>query len=475
MAEGTSGKKTARSGGIRRRWLTNSVSIVLFIVVAAVVGFSLALARYYYDAMEEGLKARAGSAASFFRNYTESEYRRTAKSYADTFSEKNKLELQFIEPSGAILCSSYGLTTGTMPDTPDIRGAFSDTVMSVWRGHDPSTGERVMAATAPVLYRGAPVGAVRVVTSMAEVDHRLLVATGAVSLVGLALLAMLYVSSLLFMRSIIEPLGGVTETARRIADGSYGIQMTKRYDDEIGDLSDAINDMSLKIRQAEKMQTEFISSVSHELRTPLTAINGWAETIMNGELRNPEDVRKGMEIIVGEAHRLANMVEALLEFSRISDGRFTLSVEPLDLKAELEDAVYTYREFFRRDGIELHYEDCPEETVPITGDPARPRQVFCNLLDNAAKHGGQGKRVDVSIRVKEDRATVAIRDYGPGIPEEELPYVKNKFYKGSSKARGSGIGLAVCQEIMDRHGGTLTIGNAPGGGCVAEITLPCGT
>ena len=471
MAEGTSGAKPAKLSGIRRRWMTNSVSIVLLIVVVAVIGFSVALARYYYDAMEEGLRARAGSAASFFRNYTESEYRRTAKSYADTFSEKSKLELQFVEPSGAILCSSFGLTTGTTPDTPDIRTALDKAVMSVWRGHDPSTGERVMSATAPVLYRGALVGAVRVVTSMREVDQRLLVVTGMVALVGLALLAMLYISSLFFVRSIIEPLGGITETARRIADGSYGIQMTKQYDDEIGDLIDAINDMSLKIRQSEIVQTEFISSVSHELRTPLTAINGWAETVMNGELQNPEDVHKGMEIIVGEAHRLTNMVEELLEFSRISDGRFTLTVEPLDLKAELEDAVYTYREFFRRDGIALYYEDCPRETVPVIGDPERLRQVFCNLLDNAAKHGGQGKRVDVAIRADE-AAHITIRDYGPGIPEEELPYVKNKFYKGSSKARGSGIGLAVCQEIVDRHGGTLTIGNAEGGGCVAEITLP---
>ena len=209
-----------------------------------------------------------------------------------------------------------------------------------------------------------------------------------------------------------------------------------------------------------------------ELRTPLTAITGWAETIQSGELKNPEDVRKGMDIIVSEARRLTNMVEELLEFSRISDGRFTLSVEPMDLKAELEDAVYTYREFFRREGIELTYQDCPEEMLPISGDPERMRQVFCNLLDNAAKHGGSGKRIDVSIAQDGEEAVIRIRDYGPGIPEEELPHVKYKFYKGSSKARGSGIGLAVCEEIVTRHEGTLTIGNAEGGGCLVTIRLP---
>ena len=464
-----------RARGIRQRWLANSVSVVLFMVVLAVVAFSVATARYYYDAVEEGLKARAGSAASFFRNYTQTEYRRTAKNYVDNFSEKSKLELQFIEPDGAILYSSYGLTTGTMPQTPDIAQAFERAVMSPWQGRDPVTRERIMAVTAPVLYQGTLVGGVRVVTSTGEVDRQLMLATGTVALIGVALLAMLYISNLFFVRSIIDPLGGITETARRIADGSYGIQMEKTYDDEIGELTDAINDMSLKIKQAEKVQTEFISSVSHELRTPLTAINGWAETIMNGELQEPEDVRKGMGIIVSEARRLTNMVEELLEFSRISDGRFTLAVEPLDLKAELEDAVYTYREFFRRDGIQLNYSDCAPEELPVTGDPERLRQVFCNLLDNAAKHGGAGKRIDVTVSQDEPWATIVIRDYGPGIPEDELPYVKNKFYKGSSRARGSGIGLAVCEEIVGRHGGELALSNAEGGGCAVEIRLPIGT
>ena len=267
-------------------------------------------------------------------------------------------------------------------------------------------------------------------------------------------------------------MAGITETAKRIAAGSYGVQIEKRYDDEIGALTDTINDMSLKINQSEKMKNEFISSVSHELRTPLTAINGWAETIMNGEVRDAGDVKKGMGIIVSEARRLTNMVEELLEFSRIQDGRFTLSVEPMDIKAELEDAVYTYREFFRREGIELNHFDCDEEFPPIAGDPERLRQVFCNLLDNAAKHGGSGKRIDTAIARDEDQVVITIRDYGPGIPAEELPHVKYKFYKGSSKARGSGIGLAVCDEIITRHEGTLDIDNAEGGGGIVTIHLP---
>ena len=272
-----------------------------------------------------------------------------------------------------------------------------------------------------------------------------------------------------------EPVAGITEITKRIAGGSYGIQIEKQHDDEIGDLTDAINDMSTRIDQAEKMKSEFISSVSHELRTPLTAINGWAETIQRGEVRDAEDVKKGMGIIVSEAKRLTNMVEELLDFSRMEDGRFTLSMEPVDLKAEFEDAVYTYREFFRKEGIELTYTDSEEEFPPVNADPERLRQVFSNLLDNAAKHGGSCGRIDCAIRQEDDWAVITIRDYGPGVPVDELPLIKTKFYKGSSKARGSGIGLAVCEEIVSRHGGELIIGNAEGGGCIVTIRLPEGT
>ena len=110
--------------------------------------------------------------------------------------------------------------------------------------------------------------------------------------------------------------------------------------------------------------------------------------------------------------------------------------------------------------------------LPSPATPERLKQVFCNVLDNAAKHGGSGKRIDTSISREGEFEVVRVRDYGPGIPEAELPFIKQKFYKGSSKARGSGIGLAVCDEIVGLHNGIFTIGNAEGGGAVVTICLP---
>ena len=472
MAKKTQRGDRGKIRGIRKRWMLNSVGVVMLLLILVLITYSAALWGYYYNSMSESLTAKAQSAADMYNKLTHSEYRTAAQNLVQSYEEKGRLELQFLDTSGTVLYSGYGLFAGTVPDTPDIAGALTDQQLTVWKGVDPSTGEHIMAVSTPVVYRGTLVGVIRYVTSLAEVDRQIVIAIAVGVLAAAAIMAMIYFSNLYFVRSIVEPLASINEIARLIADGSYGVQIEKKFDDEIGELTDTINDMSLKIKQSEKTQSEFISSVSHELRTPLTAITGWAETIQSGELRSPEDVRKGMDIIVSEAHRLTNMVEELLEFSRIEDGRFTLAVEPLDLKAEVEDAVYTYKEFFRKEGIALEYTECPEEMLPISGDPDRLRQVFCNLLDNAAKHGGSGKRIDVLLSQEGEEAVLQIRDYGPGIPEAELPHVKYKFYKGSSKARGSGIGLAVCEEIVTRHEGQLIIGNAQGGGCLVTIRLP---
>lgn len=459
--------------GIRKRWMVNYISVVLFIVLLAVAAFSAAMGSYYYSTLSESLKQKAENAISSFDYYrTEAEYYDNARAVVAGEPNSDKLEVEYLDADGQIRFSSSDLTAFRSPGTPDIAEAISMKRTKVWIGADPSTGEHIMAASSPLMIDGEVVGVMRYVTSLNKVDKQIIIIVAIALGIGLGILGMVYFSNLYFIRSIVDPVAGITETAKRIAAGSYGVQIEKRYDDEIGALTDTINDMSLKINQSEKMKNEFISSVSHELRTPLTAINGWAETIMNGEVRDAGDVKKGMGIIVSEARRLTNMVEELLEFSRIQDGRFTLSVEPMDIKAELEDAVYTYREFFRREGIELNHFDCDEEFPPIAGDPERLRQVFCNLLDNAAKHGGSGKRIDTAIARDEDQVVITIRDYGPGIPAEELPHVKYKFYKGSSKARGSGIGLAVCDEIITRHEGTLDIDNAEGGGCIVTIHLP---
>lgn len=274
-----------------------------------------------------------------------------------------------------------------------------------------------------------------------------------------------------FFVCVSSPISELTVFARKIAEGRYGLQMKDKYVNELGSLTSEINNMSEKVAVAEKSRVEFISQVSHELRTPLTAITGWAETIAY-DPGLQDDSQKGLSIITKEAERLTGMVAELLEFTRIQEGRFNLNVELIDITAELEDALMTYGELVRQAGMEVNYTEPPAEIPLIPGDPERLKQVFLNIIDNAAKHGCEGGRLDVSISSQPSGVQIVFRDYGHGIPEGELSHVKERFYKGSSTNRGTGIGLSVCDEIITRHGGVLDIRTPVDGGCQVSVLLP---
>ena len=464
-----------RLRGLRQRWLFNTVLPIALLLTLIAAVFSAGITSYYYVTMQRGLENRAQAMADSFNEYFmdngyRSYYQKATQS-AEGFEEKTRIELQFLNSSGRIEVSTSGLTAGSSPGTEDINGARENR-MTPFQGEDPETGEKIMAVSCPLVSDGRVVGVLRMVTSLQDVNFQIMLTVSMVVLVALLTLVLVIASNLIFINNVVEPVAVVSEAAKRISAGSYGFRIEKKSPDELGELVENINDMSLKIGQNEKMKSEFISSVSHELRTPLTAINGWGETILEDPAGDPEQLRRGIRIILNESRRLSTMVEELLDFSKMEDGRFTLSIEEMDLQAELEDAIFTYRELFRQEGIELGYEAGDDLLPPISGDPERLTQVFCNVLDNAAKHGGAGGRIQVSIFQEGGCQVVRVRDYGPGIPEAELPYVKQKFYKGTSKARGSGIGLAVCDEIVKLHGGDFIIGNAEGGGAEVMIRLP---
>ena len=327
-----------RVRGLRRRWVTGSIVPVLILLALVVALFSAGVSNYYYGAMQDGLvqqaRAEAGAFNDYFMDNGYAEYLQKATQSTTDFTNKDRIELQFINSVGRIQVSSTSsLKTGISPGTDDIHQAISQQDTKVFMGKDPETGERIMAVSSPLFYSGKVVGVLRLVTSLQAVQRQIWVAIAAIFLVAVLCMALIIISSLLFINNVVEPVAVVSEAAKRISAGTYGVQVENRYKDELGELVDNINDMSLKIGQNEKMKSEFISSVSHELRTPLTAINGWGETILEDVDSDPEQMRRGIRIILNESRRLSTMVEELLAFSKMEDGRFTLQVEQMDLQA----------------------------------------------------------------------------------------------------------------------------------------------
>ena len=459
---------------LRKKWLLSTVAAVLSVGIVCVALFTGIYAYFCYRSVRSDLEDRAGSdklyfgelAGQNFESFVESVYL-----YAYSFRE-DSMELQFVDSNGMLLASSVGSVQTVKLETPEIHEAVSVRDVSTFVGTDSQKESWVVAVSCPVIYsNGEVVGVLRYVASAKVMHKQILV--GCLCAVGV-LVCVTFAAAITVgycIRSMLDPVSQITEKAGKIAEGAYGIQIKIQNDDELGDLAKTINELSSKIAQNEKMQSEFISSLSHELRTPLTAINGWSETLLGDETVNA-DTQRGVRIISREAKRLTEMVIELLDFTRIQDGRMTLNVTMMDIRAEFEDTVFMYSSRLEQDGITLDYLENDDMIPEISCDPQRMRQVFLNILDNAAKHGGEGKRIEASIHDEDGWVVVRIRDFGPGIPEDEIPLVKRKFYKGSSKARGSGIGLAVCDEIIQLHSGELELSNAEGGGTLVTVKLP---
>ena len=278
--------KLPKVQGLRRRWLAGSIGPVAAILLLVGVLISVGFASNYYNSARSTLRAKASSGADYFNTYVMTgykEYYRSATLYAATFDDADRIELQFLNSAGRVEVTTRGLTAGTYPGTPEVARAVESGTVQDFVGLDETTGERIIAASSLLKFNGQVVGVMRYVTGIGELDRQVFLTVLVVCGVMAAVICLIFLSSSIFINNVVAPVSAVSEAAKRISGGSYGIQIPNKYADEMGVLVDNINDMSLKISQSEKMESEFISSVSHELRTPLTAINGWGETLLEDE------------------------------------------------------------------------------------------------------------------------------------------------------------------------------------------------
>ena len=445
----------------------------MFIIAAMEVAFAVGISNYYYNFVRQTLITRADSANSAFKQYSEdsrADFPTLVRGYVANFPQRESMELMTIDASGQISLTSSGF----LPEGEDRLMLDFDraTEESTGRFIGQLNGQRVMAVSvmAPVTDQES-LSAVRLVVGLQNVDRQIQILIAGMVLLGLFVLSFVLFSSSYFIGSIVNPIGEVGETARKIALGDFTARLEKKNDDEIGELCDIINHMAAELGAAEQLKNDFISGVSHELRTPLTAIQGWGETLLSDDGQDKAMLHKGITVIINETVRLSHMVEELLDFSKMQSGRLKLILGKMDALAELSEAVLMYTERARREGIRLVYEE-PDGIATVYGDKNKLRQAFVNVLDNAIKYSDSGGGVTVATLLSPQSLTIRIVDSGIGIREEDLPRIKQKFFKSDSTRRGSGIGLALADEIITRHGGTLQIDSKYGEGTTVTITLP---
>jgi len=224
-----------------------------------------------------------------------------------------------------------------------------------------------------------------------------------------------------------------------------------------------------------RMKSDFVANVSHELKTPLALIRLFAETLELGRVPSAEKARQYHRIINKESRRLTQLINNILDFSRIEAGRKEYRFALGDVGAVVREVVEAYRFPIEQQGFELQVE-VPEDLPELSIDPEALSQALINLVNNAIKYSPDQKRIEIRVGRDDEAVRVSVTDHGIGIPRSEQKKIFEKFYRAESSlvhtTKGSGLGLALVQHIMDAHGGRVEVASAPGEGSKFTLVLP---
>ena len=462
--------KSAR-GSIAWRWMINTLSVVGILLIVANVCIYHFTRQYYYGYAQNYVVSEANATATVLSRLYEDlavNYSSEIREVIENFEKKDRMEVVSLNSKGEVTLSSSGFSPEGSSYMPDYEKALAaEDGVGIFVGVD--SGEKILAVTVTLAHPSTNYHALRFVTSLSGIENQLSTIMLIALMVSAGMIMLVVFSGLYFVKSICVPLMEISGTAKKLAKGDFSERIAIKNNDEIGELSRVFNDMADELENSEAIKNDFISSVSHELRTPLTAIKGWSETLALGY--DEATFAKGMKVITGETERLEGMVEELLDFSRIQNGKFTLQMANIDIIAELDDALLIYYDKAGKENKTIRYND-PEFLCVVYGDKNRLRQVFINVIDNAIKYTDAGDSVSITVERSDEQLKIAVADTGCGIAPADLPKVKAKFYKANSTRRGSGIGLAVADEIIMLHGGSLDIDSELNVGTTVTITLP---
>ena len=274
----------------------------------------------------------------------------------------------------------------------------------------------------------------------------------------------------LMSRKIVKPIVNINQSARQMAEGNYDIVFTGRGYKEITQLNDTMNHTTRKLKEVDQMRRDLIANVSHDLRTPLTMISGYGEMMRDlpGE-NTPENV----QVIIDEAHRLSNLVNDLLDLSKLQENKIELHIQDFDLTQLIQTVLYRYEKFMTQDGFDIQFQ--PAESVQVNADPDRLGQVLYNFINNAINYSLDDKRIVIRQLVNGNRVRVEVEDHGEGISEDKLNYIWDRYYKVDKthkrSSAGSGIGLAIVREILELHHAQYGVRSEVGQGSVFWFEL----
>ena len=272
-------------------------------------------------------------------------------------------------------------------------------------------------------------------------------------------------------RVFFEPINKLGDAMNRVAEGDFSVSLEeKNSSPEIANIYDKFNLMVKELNATEVLQTDFVSNVSHEFKTPINAIEGYATLLQDGEGLSPDEQEQYVDKILFNTQRLSSLVGNILLLSRIDNQAIPHKGAPFRLDEQIRQAIVLLEPELVKKDIEF---DVEMEDITIEGNENLLFHVWNNLIGNAIKFDPPNGLINIKLHKKGDEAVFQIEDSGPGISEEGLKHIFDKFYQedSSHKQEGNGLGLALAGRIVSLHGGSISATNLPGGGCRFTVEL----
>lgn len=456
---------------IRNKVTLSYIGIIIFTVIISQIIVLTSIKKYFYDNAKELLKNQITLSAEFYNTYLSSiDLKQNVANDVDIFWKNTSAEVQILDTKGNMLMDSMGYSANDIVTSKDFNEALLGNLgLSIHKASD--SNENIMSISMPLKKGETIQGVLRFVSSLNKIDNHIRSIAFYFMIVAIIVIIISSIVSLVISRKLTHPLREITEGAELFASGKFKEKITKSSNDEFGKLADTLNYMAQEILKNERLKTEFIASISHELRTPLTSIKGWTVALSLCDPNNKSEFEDGLKIIEEETDRLSNLVEELLDFSKLSSGKITLKKDYVDIHELLKYLQKQLQPRASKDNINLSLE-CKNEIPNIYADINRLKQSFMNILDNALKFTSSHGEVKITLSSNKDSVIISIKDNGCGIPLDDLPRVTEKFYKGQNSKSKNGIGLSICSEIISLHNGNLQILSEENKGTEVIVCLP---
>lgn len=380
--------------------------------------------------------------------------------------------VQIVDGDGRILARSANLGSEELPVTAALLAQLA-AGETVFRTLPDTSEEPLRMVSVPTLAHSRRY-AVQVAGSMDDANHILQSAAVLFAAMAVALLAAVGLAGARLSRKPFVAIDNIVKQARGIEDGNLHRRLPHPgADDEIGQLVQTLNAMLERIERAFDVQRRFTSDASHELRSPLSRLRAEIEITLRRPRENAEYIGT-LRSCLDEVDGLTTLVGELLMLARLDGGQPGAPAEPLPLATLAADAVRRMQAAAQARGIELVLVDELDGKVLVNAGPLIP--VLRNILDNAIKFSPQGGKITLRARLDGGRPVLTVADQGPGMEDAEMPYVFDRFFRGSRTRAGEidgfGLGLALSRAIMQAHGGAIEAANLPDGGALFTVTLP---